>query len=355
MSKEVLSRHWGEFLHKANALNVALGTKWKDGKDTGLPAIVVYVHKKVPNSTLAQEDIIPDNIEGVPTDVVEMTPDTWNADKTSISRLHPEEQRWRLGLIQRPTPKMLRLAHRNLKAPNGQSNLISWASLIQDQGPCGACPSFGSVGVAEACFRIKGKSGKAPFKLSEAHLFFCSGGTCNGGNTVEAVLNQFMKGVCIEKCLPYKPQDQSCEAGICKNWWLNAKKLASWNDVTDPTEIKALLDTVPLNAAMAVHQSFFNYAGGIYKNLGPQDPVVGYHDIGCFGYSDAQGVHIIRNSWGTGWGHKCNINKVARPGYCLIAYGELDPEMQELIPDGTVPAPPPPPKPPKRRCWFLGR
>ena len=163
------------------------------------------------------------------------------------------------------------------------------------------------------------------------------------GNTVEATLNQFMKGVCTEDCLPYKDQDQQCRQGICPNWWLKAKKLAGWNSITIETEMKALLDTVPLNGTMEVHQSFLNYVSGVYRHLGLKDPVVGRHDIGVYGYSDKLGAHLIRNSWGIGWGQGCVVNGITRPGYCWISYGELDPEMQQLIPDGTVPAPTPSP------------
>jgi hypothetical protein len=208
--------------------------------------------------------------------------------------------------------------------------------------------------VWETDIRLSQVIGDPPVLLSVAHLFFCSGGTCDGGNTVEAVLDQATKGVCLESCLPYQDSDQPCGQGICKNWWLNAKKLASWLSITDPTEIRSLLDKMPLVATMAVHQSWMNYISGIYKNLGPSDPVVGYHCIGILGYSDAKVYWILRNSWGLGWAAGCIINGIARPGYCLIDPGELDPEMYELVlSNDPVPAPNPVPAPPKPKCWLL--
>lgn len=345
MSMEVLGRHWRELLEKQNVLNTTVATKFKDGIDTKVPAIVVYVKKKVAAAELSPEHLVPKEIEGVITDVVELAPATWQADKTTVSQLNPERQKRLLGVQEKPIPKVAASTHLTLKTPSGASDLIKWASAIQDQLNCGSCTAFGSIGVGEAAFRIKYNDMNACPKLSESHLFFCAGGTCDGGNTVVAVLNQFMKGVCTEACLPYKDQDQACGAGICSGWWLLAKKLAGWQSITGPAEIKALLDTIPLNTTMAVHQSFFNYTGGVYKNLGPQDPIAGYHDIGCFGYSDPLLYKIIRNSWGAGWGQNCIINGIPRPGYCLIDPGELDPEMWELIPDGPVPEPPPTPSP----------
>ena len=114
MSKEVLNRHWQEILAKDNVLNVALANKFKGGKDTGIQAIVVYVKKKVPAAELAAEHLIPPDIEGVPTDVVELAPTTWQAGKTSISQLHPEEQLPEgLGVKTADSPKAIRVVHQN--------------------------------------------------------------------------------------------------------------------------------------------------------------------------------------------------------------------------------------------------
>jgi C1A family cysteine protease len=341
---EVLSRYWEELKTKANYLNVAIGTKFKDGKDTGVPAIVVYVSKKVATAELSPEDTVPREIEGVPTDIVELAPTDWQAGKTDISQLHPAEQLHRMGLIKGPISPKAVSKYVLAGTPSGASEWSAWAYPAQDQANCGICTAFGNTGVWETKLRIAAKNPNLDCKLSEAHLFFCSGGTCDGGNTVDAVLNHAMKGVCLESCLPYKDIDQACSAGICANWWLNAKRLKGWNKITDPTAIKILLDSEPLNCTMAVHQSLFNYVSGVYKNLGNSDPIVGYHDIGNLGYSDALSADLIRNSW-KGWGSKCLVNGVIRPGYCWIAYGELDAERQQLILDGPVPAPSPTPIP----------
>lgn len=77
MSQEVLDRHWQELLVKANVLNLAVATKFKNGQDTGIKAIVVYVTKKVSEAELTAEHLIPQELEGVPTDVVEFAPTTW--------------------------------------------------------------------------------------------------------------------------------------------------------------------------------------------------------------------------------------------------------------------------------------
>ncbi len=69
MTMEVITRHLGELQGKANYLNVAVGTKIKGGKDTGIRAIVVYVSSKRAPVHVLPKDMVPSDIEGVPTDV----------------------------------------------------------------------------------------------------------------------------------------------------------------------------------------------------------------------------------------------------------------------------------------------
>jgi hypothetical protein len=261
--REVLDRHWQRLLGFPNVLNTAVGTKVKNGEDTKIPAIVVYVSKKVKEVELAAEHIIPKELEGVPTDVMEFAPKTWKAGKTSISQLHPEEQRKRLGVlpktVSKEKPKSVTTG--TTTQPSGQSDWTAYANPIQDQASCGSCLSFDITGVWEALIKIV--TGEQ-IKLSESHLFFCGGGYCRVGSMPEDLLNQALKGVCLESCLPYDTNvqagnDEGCGQGICANWWLQAKKLKEWQAISDPTQILVLLDSGPLVATMGVPQSFLNY------------------------------------------------------------------------------------------------
>lgn len=58
-----------ELLEKKNVVGVAVGNKYTDGEKTGDVAIVVYVSQK--GGRLAAADRIPDEIDGIPTDVIE--------------------------------------------------------------------------------------------------------------------------------------------------------------------------------------------------------------------------------------------------------------------------------------------
>lgn len=340
MSMEVLTRHWEELSKKANYLNIALGTKFKDGKDTGVPAIVIYVSKKVDKAALAAEHIIPKEIEGIVTDVVEMAPTTWKAGKTVISQLHPEEQRRLLGYNGKPAMTQNSKATSTEITFSPVSDLRKWASSVRNQGNCGSCVGNGSIGVIEGKYRVQVNNPVDPIKLSTDDAFFCSGGSCEFGSEVPTILNYLLKNsVCSEACQPSKNKDITCGTGRCTQWWVDAKKLKNWAAITDIPTMKALLDNEPLIVVMAVPQSFFNYVSGIYKRLGPQDPIVGYHCIGNFGHNELELYWgPVQNSW-DGWGED---------GYFRIAFGEceIDTQMWQVEVDlNPIPAPPPPPPP----------
>ena len=209
---------------------------------------------------------------------------------------------------------------------------------MKDQGDCGSCSVFGTIGTWEPLIRIQASDPSLEIDLSESDLFACSGGSCSGGNTMERTLDRALYGVCLETCLPYQPRDRSCGQDRCPDWWETGKKIRSWRRTTDVDEMKALLDKGPLVGTMAVHQSFLNYKSGVYHSLGLMDPVVGYHCIAIVGYDDVLGAWLLRNSWGLDWG---------LAGYGWVQYGdsEIDAEMYLLEPDGAIEPEPPTPSP----------
>lgn len=69
--EKLLKKHTAQLLKKEGVVIVGLGNKQTGGKDTGKLAIVVGVKKKLPLSALAAKDIIPKQIKGLDSDVVE--------------------------------------------------------------------------------------------------------------------------------------------------------------------------------------------------------------------------------------------------------------------------------------------
>jgi hypothetical protein len=341
MSNEVLGRHWDDLKQIPGVLNAAVASKFKAGADTGVEAIVLYVEKKKPCTELPGEHCIPIEIEGIPTDVIEISPQTWTAGKTEISQRDPEEQLRMLG-ASKPIPPSVKpmITKSTFSAVSDLS--AKWANPERrNQGSCGSCVGNGSINCVEGKYRIQANLPGDILRLSVDNAFFCSGGSCSGGQDVSVQLDWLKANyVCTETCQPTKNVDIACNQGRCATPWINAKKLSAWNIIADTEQMKALLDGEPLVVVMAVHQSFFNYQSGIYKSLGPQDPVVGYHCICNWGHNEPEGYWgPVENSWGDSWGEK---------GFFRITFGdsEIDQQMWQVVVDlNPIPAPAPTPTP----------
>ena len=70
--EKVVKKFTAELLQKRNVVMVGLGTKKVGGVDTGKVAMVVGVKQKLPLSELAAEDVVPTQIKGLVTDVIEV-------------------------------------------------------------------------------------------------------------------------------------------------------------------------------------------------------------------------------------------------------------------------------------------
>lgn len=71
-AQAVKQRHEAGLLKKKNVVGVGVGFKHRGGQMTDVVAIVVNVQKKVPKSQLSKQDLIPEHLEGVPLDVIEV-------------------------------------------------------------------------------------------------------------------------------------------------------------------------------------------------------------------------------------------------------------------------------------------
>jgi hypothetical protein len=65
----VKREHQAELLSKANVVGVGIGYRTSGGQRTDDIALVVMVSKKVPSIQLASQDVLPDEIDGIPVDV----------------------------------------------------------------------------------------------------------------------------------------------------------------------------------------------------------------------------------------------------------------------------------------------
>lgn len=191
---------------------------------------------------------------------------------------------------------------------------------IRDQGNCGSCWAFGTLGAFESALMIQG--GMTAQDLSEQFLISCNkeGWGCNGGwwahdyalpisdPSSELGKNQTDSGGVMNSALPYNP------GAVCPLTSLpHPFKLSDWAYVlpSNPMSVPpadAIKDAIynhgPISAAMCVGSAFGKYSSGVFntdeKSTCGGDKV--NHAIVLVGWDDSNNTWILRNSWGTGWG-----------------------------------------------------
>lgn len=68
---KVLEKHQEWIMQRRHVVGVGIGEKYVAGKNTHQPCLTVFVDRKVPLSSLSEEERIPSEIEEQPLDVIE--------------------------------------------------------------------------------------------------------------------------------------------------------------------------------------------------------------------------------------------------------------------------------------------
>ena len=195
---------------------------------------------------------------------------------------------------------------------------------VRDQGNCGGCWAFGTVGIMESALW---KSGTANIDLSEQYLISCnkdSWNCDNGGWTAHKYhydslgKSQTSIGAVMESAKPYTATNGTCSTALAHPYKLSAWQFIVATETTMPTvdQIKAAISTYgPITAGVCAGTGWDSYSGGIFTTDETSQCSGGTnHQIILVGWNDNGGTNgywILRNSWGTSWG----IN-----GYMYIAY-----------------------------------
>jgi len=190
---------------------------------------------------------------------------------------------------------------------------------VKDQGGCGACWAFATMGVMECKIKIVDN---LMVDLSEQWLLCCNRVSydCAGGwfayeymqwqtdscGTIGAVME-------IDK--PYLAYREACNCPYDRHYYID-----SWAYVGDGVSVptaedikQAIYDYGPVSVAIRTSSALYAYTGGVFNHdeSGEVD-----HAVVIVGWDDGQGtegVWIVRNSWGEDWGEE--------DGYMRIEYG----------------------------------
>lgn len=194
-----------------------------------------------------------------------------------------------------------------------------WLTPVKNQGACGSCWAFASVGAHESQIDIKSNNPATDKNLAEQYLVAdCFLPADCGGLYLSDIptLFNFHKdnGIVDEGCYPYVAANSACNP--CSDYSNRLLKIEDWYPVTaDITKIKTALTTEgPLWVGIYMSSSFD--ANNIMRCTLSQDSSIN-HAVVLVGYNDDGQYWIVRNSWGANWGPDKN-------GYFKVGYGECN-------------------------------
>jgi len=196
-------------------------------------------------------------------------------------------------------------------------NGVDYTTPVKNQGHCGSCWAFGTVGSFESKILIEDG---IEVDISEQWLVSCNqnGWGCNGGWWAHDY-HQWKTdcfdgtGAVLEENFPYVASDEPCNGPYSHDYFIDSWKFVGWGQgIPSVDAIKqAIIDHGPVSVAVAVNSAFGAYDGGVFNNH--SDNI--NHAVVLVGWDDSQGeegVWFLRNSWGPGWGED---------GYMRIEYG----------------------------------
>ncbi len=221
---------------------------------------------------------------------------------------------------------------------------------VRNQGSCGSCWAFSTVGPLEC--NIKIKEG-IDVDLSEQWLVSCTNaGSCSGGwfaHDYHRFAGDYCgdSGAVLEQYFPYEADDVPCNCPYPHDYFIDDWAFVGTEyGVPSVNSMKqAIMDYGPISIAVAVNDAFHDYEGGIFS--GPQSSNIN-HAVVLVGWDDNQGsdgVWFLRNSWGSGWGEGGYMRieyGVSYVGYaaCYVDYHGIDKleiNLPEGIPESIIP------------------
>jgi len=230
----------------------------------------------------------------------------------------------------KPAPVLPRISKLAEQLPNSfdwrNVSGTNYISPIRDQGGCGSCYAFASMGLLEARYRIM-TNNLERVVFSPQDVVECSEYSqgCEGGFPF-LIAGKYAEdfGVVPEECNPYKkqqPQQQTCGTGLnCRRFYATAYRYVGgyYGATNEPLMRLALVNNGPLAVGFEVYDDFMPYKGGVYHHTAIKDQVnrlnkwdpfqLTNHAVLIVGYGTEKGTNepywIVKNSWGTGWGEQ---------------------------------------------------
>ncbi|KAF1314650.1 Cysteine protease family c01a, partial [Globisporangium splendens] len=176
---------------------------------------------------------------------------------------------------------------------------------VKDQGNCGSCWAFSSVGALESANCLKNGALQL---FSEQQVTSCDtkSSGCNGGATSYALQYVKSKGsICTADSYPYTSGDGTtgtCNTSSCTAKTLTISSVTSVS-ATEAALISAIAKQPVAVAVAAGNNAWKQYSGGVLSSCETTDLD---HAVLAVGYDTTS--FKLKNQWGTSWGNNGFIN-----------------------------------------------
>ena len=190
---------------------------------------------------------------------------------------------------------------------------VNYVSPIRNQGACGSCYAFSSMGMLEARIR-KMTNGTMQPVFSPQDVVSCSeyAQGCEGGFPY-LIAGKYAEdfGVVEEECYPYRAHDSTCQENEnclryhSTNYYYVGGYYGACSEEAMQVE---LVQNGPMSVSFEVYSDFQHYKSGIYHHTGLEDKFnpweITNHAVLLVGYGEEMGTKywIVKNSWGEDWG-----------------------------------------------------
>lgn len=196
-----------------------------------------------------------------------------------------------------------------------RADLSAWLPPVRDQGQEGACTMFAGSGILAWHYkRFLGKDLVFAPQFGYRAERILEGDTDQDGGaqsrTMMQVLTQY--GLCLESSDPYVDTGWKNPTTLVQLAEARSFRMGAYHRVPDLQTLKSVLASgYVASLAIDVYASFESdevAANGAVPVPKAGEECMGGHEVYCYGYNDALGLLLCRNSWGEGWGDHGNFS-----------------------------------------------
>ncbi|XP_068927145.1 dipeptidyl peptidase 1 [Petaurus breviceps papuanus] len=218
----------------------------------------------------------------------------------------------------KPAPLTQEALQKTLSLPKSWDwrsvNGVNYVSPVRNQGNCGSCYAFASMGMLESRIRILTNNSQSPV-LSPQQIVSCSEYSqgCDGGFPY-LIGGKYAQdfGLVEEECFPYQGTDSPCIPKNCTRYYTSEYHYVGgfYGGCNEALMKHELIQNGPMAVAFEVYDDFIHYRAGVYHHTGLKDNFNPFeltnHAVLLVGYGtdekSGEDYWIVKNSWGTSWG-----------------------------------------------------